>query len=147
MIDAAWLLRMGENARQAATMSSAINGMSQRSVRLNIGLPSFFLQRGRPHRVLTSTTVGVRGRRKRPHHPSSSTPAPTVIASMDGQRWRARRGDYRIAGQMQVCCPVGLRAGMSCPVRCDRWPAPLQVGFPFIVVRERCIDTSRSRKR
>ena len=33
---AAWLLRMGENARQAATMSSAINGMSQRSVRLNI---------------------------------------------------------------------------------------------------------------
>ena len=42
VIDAAWLLRMGENARQAATMSSAINGMSQRSVRLNIGLPSFF---------------------------------------------------------------------------------------------------------
>lgn len=41
VIDAAWLLRMGENARQAATMSRAIKGMSQRNVRLNIGLPSF----------------------------------------------------------------------------------------------------------
>src|SRR5579859_2350803 len=41
VIDAAWLLRMGEKARQAATMSRAIKGMSQRSVRLNIGLPSF----------------------------------------------------------------------------------------------------------
>jgi hypothetical protein len=41
LIDAAWLLRIGANVSQAASMSSAINGMSQRSVRLNIGLPSF----------------------------------------------------------------------------------------------------------
>ena len=41
VLDAAWLLRIGENARQAATIRSAINGMSQRSERLNIGLPSF----------------------------------------------------------------------------------------------------------
>ena len=46
VLDAAWLLMMGENARQAATMSRAINGMSQRSVRLNIGFPSFSLQPG-----------------------------------------------------------------------------------------------------
>ena len=46
MIDAAWLLRMGENARQTATMSSAINGMSQRRERLNIGFPSFLLNEG-----------------------------------------------------------------------------------------------------
>ena len=25
--------------------------------------------------------------------------------------------------------PVGRRARMFCPTRCDRWPAPLQVGF------------------
>ena len=116
VIDAAWLLRMGENARQAATMSSAINGMSQRSVRLNIGLPSFFLQRGRPRRVLTPTMVRVRGRRKRPLPTSSSTPAPTVIANLDGQRWSAA---WRLSnrGTDAGCCPVGLRASMPCPVR------------------------------
>jgi hypothetical protein len=32
--------------------------------------------------------------------------------------------------------PVCRRARMSSPTRCDRWPAPLQVGFPFIFVRE-----------
>ncbi len=109
---AAWLCITGVNARHAATMISTISGISQRRERLNIGLPSFFLTRatarvplmiglrGRPRGV--PLMVGLRGRRKRPHPSSTSTPAPTMTASVDGLCRRARCGDCRIAGRMQV---------------------------------------------
>jgi hypothetical protein len=135
VIGAAWLLRMGENTRQATTMSSAINSVSQRKVRLNIGLPSFLYM----FLYVPSTNAG----RPRWSPPFRTHPRPDNDFE-DGQR--SAHGVAIIESRDRCRCVVPWVCAPACPVLRDvtgglRHCRPVYRSL----FRERCIDTSRSR--
>ena len=74
-------------------------------------------------KMVPTMNGGVRGRRKRPHLSSTSTPAPTVIASIDGQgrrAWRlSNRGTdagvlSRGSARQHVACAIAGRLTVHC---------------------------------
>ena len=73
---------------------------------------------------------------------SNLPPSPRVLTTAARTNSAGtRRSDYRIAGRMQVCCPVGLRASQCYPARRDVTGGPRHCRSYFrLLFRERDVS-------